>query len=815
MNNSWPNMPTALMAFLLMTAIAPDSSAQPADGLTKEYALVDPNRPVICLKPGRVRKLGGRMIYQERRRPEKSIASECEIRGGEYTLYDRTNSETALQLWLDLAEQGDAQAQVNVGEIYEKGWTGEPDHESAFLWYSRAAEKGHHQAERRLAFLYENGLGVSTDMQKALNLWRSAMQLDEELIPASAVELARQEDKHKIDRLLNQLEDQNLATARLQNALQRKEVALNENKLKLLSSEAEITVLATSIQSNRTDSGNADKLAKMVGELEDREVDIQSLRDTVEILKVEVDSRSAQLVSSIKRAELKGRELNRAHSRIEEQAQQAAKLADELDAKNTQVAVLEDSGERQTLRENLLKAKRQSLRLENDLKKAREAIVKAEADAATLEGKLATIAHGETAKVKSLQEKLKGQKDAITQLDASQNSIQSEWKNTIAERDSLRNRLQSQAENRDLLEIELESTRSRLNSATADVRKLDSALQQAEFEKRKLYGSVDRLEEDLAINQSRTSTDLQDIKHELAQARSQLAGISSNSGTLQQQRNRASIEEDFIRDQQQNQILALRGVSRKAEILPPPRAGKAGPYHAVIIANHDYSFLPNLGTPRFDAVRLKRLLEDKYGFNVEVQTNLNREEMFKTLNRVRNFTKKDFVLVYYAGHGKMDDFGDGYWLPTDYSEDDPLSQAVSNSDITQTLSQSPAKHLLLIADSCYSGALLRRGNPIASIAVPSLMKFWLNNKSRTVLTSGGLQPVLDSGPDNNSVFASAMLSVLSSSKGAFNGEMLHAAMHDKVVEEAARLGYMDQKPQFAAIDDAGHENGQFVFTPKK
>jgi hypothetical protein len=31
--------------------------------------------------------------------------------------------------------------------------------------------------------------------------------------------------------------------------------------------------------------------------------------------------------------------------------------------------------------------------------------------------------------------------------------------------------------------------------------------------------------------------------------------------------------------------------------------------------------------------------------------------------------------------------------------------------------------------------------------------------------------------------------------------------------EAARLGYLDQAPQFAAIEDAGHENGQFVLVP--
>ena len=30
-------------------------------------------------------------------------------------------------------------------------------------------------------------------------------------------------------------------------------------------------------------------------------------------------------------------------------------------------------------------------------------------------------------------------------------------------------------------------------------------------------------------------------------------------------------------------------------------------------------------------------------------------------------------------------------------------------------------------------------------------------------------------------------------------------------QQAALLGYLDQRPRFAVIEDAGHENGQFVF----
>jgi hypothetical protein len=92
-----------------------------------------------------------------------------------------------------------------------------------------------------------------------------------------------------------------------------------------------------------------------------------------------------------------------------------------------------------------------------------------------------------------------------------------------------------------------------------------------------------------------------------------------------------------------------------------------------------------------------------------------------------------------------------------------------------------------------------------------LVKYWLANRSRTVLASGGLKPVLDEGPGGHSVFASALLDALETNDGAINGEMLHASVYSAVRQEAAKLGYLDQKPQFSAIEDAGHENGQFVF----
>ena len=47
---------------------------------------------VDCLLPGQIRKLGRAMTYLTPRRPIKTSAQDCEIRGGEYVAYDRSDT---------------------------------------------------------------------------------------------------------------------------------------------------------------------------------------------------------------------------------------------------------------------------------------------------------------------------------------------------------------------------------------------------------------------------------------------------------------------------------------------------------------------------------------------------------------------------------------------------------------------------------------------------------------------------------------------------------------------------------------------------
>ena len=237
-----------------------------------------------------------------------------------------------------------------------------------------------------------------------------------------------------------------------------------------------------------------------------------------------------------------------------------------------------------------------------------------------------------------------------------------------------------------------------------------------------------------------------------------------------------------------------------------------GPSHALVIGNDKYAHLPNLKTAVSDAKAVARVLRGRYGFKVTTLINAPRIQILDALDNLRSrLTARDNLLVYYAGHGHLDEGADrGYWQPTDAHED-RRANWLSNGDITDTLKAIRARHVLVVADSCYSGTLTRstqRGIKIERDTSDYLEKM-LRKKSRQVLASGGLEPVADSGGSGHSVFASALLDALNDNTGAMDGTQLFMAVREQVRINA------DQTPQYSVIRKAGHQvGGDFLFVPK-
>ena len=112
------------------------------------------------------------------------------------------------------------------------------------------------------------------------------------------------------------------------------------------------------------------------------------------------------------------------------------------------------------------------------------------------------------------------------------------------------------------------------------------------------------------------------------------------------------------------------GVEAKTPQAVSPYTG--GLYRALIIGNNEYrdrsGQWPDLGTALNDARSLARLLSTQYGFgDVELLENASRRDMLMALSRLaKRALPNDNILVYYAGHGFIDDDSRrGYWVPVD------------------------------------------------------------------------------------------------------------------------------------------------------
>jgi uncharacterized caspase-like protein len=159
---------------LACTALeAPAQSPNYEPGAAQKLA-ADANTFVDCLLPGAVRRLGAGVTYLAARKPQVLKVAECEVRGGEYVLYDRADPKIAFKIWEAAANAGDADAQRRLAQIYEMGLTGEPDYRNAATWYRKAAEQGNHAAALALAALYETGLGVNKDAEEARRWYERA-----------------------------------------------------------------------------------------------------------------------------------------------------------------------------------------------------------------------------------------------------------------------------------------------------------------------------------------------------------------------------------------------------------------------------------------------------------------------------------------------------------------------------------------------------------------------------------------------------------------------------------------------------------------
>lgn len=229
---------------------------------------------------------------------------------------------------------------------------------------------------------------------------------------------------------------------------------------------------------------------------------------------------------------------------------------------------------------------------------------------------------------------------------------------------------------------------------------------------------------------------------------------------------------------------------------------------ALVIGINQYGDkrIPQLVGALPDARAVTTLLDEDLGYDAVTLSNPTKAEIFAALNGLTNeLSENDSLLVYYAGHGEMvDSTGMGYWIPSDGTADNPTGW-VSNSDINKLLARAKSRQMAVIADSCYSGRFTAESK-FADNKTSKAIDELLVKRAVTMMSSGGDEPVADTGKDGHSVFAWNLMQKMREVGTWSSGG---------TVFEAVRIGVeseLPQTPQYGASLAAGHETGaDFLF----
>lgn len=231
--------------------------------------------------------------------------------------------------------------------------------------------------------------------------------------------------------------------------------------------------------------------------------------------------------------------------------------------------------------------------------------------------------------------------------------------------------------------------------------------------------------------------------------------------------------------------------------------------YALVIGNNDYLSLPKLETAVNDAMGVSETLRNRYGFEVTELINATRNDLFDAMSALEaKVTARDTLLVYYAGHGEQLRNSE-YWLFVDADPSETTQWVSTQNDVTQRLDALPAKHILVIADSCFAGA--SEGGNLLGTESPNPQDLVLR-PSRLVLASGSNNPVLDTARGPNSIFASSLLAVLRTSKGPLEVGQIFEQISTEVGAKAREVG-AEQRPSLATLPNSLDGGGGFFFLP--
>ncbi|MBP7961842.1 MAG: caspase family protein [Caldilineaceae bacterium] len=251
-------------------------------------------------------------------------------------------------------------------------------------------------------------------------------------------------------------------------------------------------------------------------------------------------------------------------------------------------------------------------------------------------------------------------------------------------------------------------------------------------------------------------------------------------------------------------------------------AGKFTPVgrsFVAVIGIDNYAHLPKLSNAVGDAVGLRDLFVNKFGFTMAGElfnVDATKEAIWSLVeDTLRKMIEPDDALIlFFAGHGqtRVDVVGKneketGFLVPVE-AHPDKWSELIGINSLLESVGTLAARHLLVIFDACKSGIAL--GNAMQKFrGVKEYEQDLAGRMSRKIMTSAQRdQLALDSGPvAGHSLFTGTLIEGLNWGKADWdgNGIVTGSELALFVQQQVGQYSKSEQTPDFGefGLDDRG------------
>ncbi len=119
--------------------------------------------------------------------------------------------------------------------------------------------------------------------------------------------------------------------------------------------------------------------------------------------------------------------------------------------------------------------------------------------------------------------------------------------------------------------------------------------------------------------------------------------------------------------------------------------------------------------------------EDRISHHILIDQEANRKAIEESISQIAEKGPWDIVLLYFSGHGKQSNCGQGSFLDYDSNNDQP---GISGNEFSDLLDKVDSKYCLLILDCCYAAGILEGCSFFSRLPESVRARLWLCSSNK-------------------------------------------------------------------------------------